>query len=76
MPEFPDSESRWRCAQCGNLTRFDVKRTVIATEYWHADLAGDLKLEEQNVESETIESVTCRWCGAKDRIETVPKASA
>ena len=31
---------RWRCAGCGNLTRFDVTRTRRTTDYWHVDLAG------------------------------------
>lgn len=74
MPEFPGSEQRWRCARCGNLTRFDVKRSVTAAEYWHADLAGELKLEEQTVISEVIESVTCRWCSAgSDEIAVVSR---
>ncbi|MBP7971644.1 MAG: hypothetical protein WBB44_12525 [Candidatus Nanopelagicales bacterium] len=74
MTELPDTNSRWRCAACGNLTRFDVVRTVRSNEYWHADLAGEPVIDERTVLRETVESVTCRWCGAKDSVETVPRA--
>jgi hypothetical protein len=29
----PTAETRWRCALCGNLTRFDVERTVRSREF-------------------------------------------
>ncbi|KIF70251.1 hypothetical protein HY68_19490 [Streptomyces sp. AcH 505] len=72
----PTSEQRWRCALCGNLTRFDVTRTSKAVEYVHLDLAGDPKVEEREVVSETIESVRCRWCNAVDQIELVDRPGA
>jgi hypothetical protein len=74
--ELPDSGTRWRCTHCGNLTRFDVVRTVRSREYWHADLAGDPAVEEITVLSEDVESVICRWCGNGDSVVTVPKAGA
>ncbi|HET7690238.1 MAG TPA: hypothetical protein VFK41_07665 [Nocardioidaceae bacterium] len=73
---LPDATSRWRCGGCGNLTRFDVTRTTRATEYWHFDLAGDHTVDESQVELETVESVTCRWCGRSDAIELVSRAEA
>ena len=72
----PTPEKRWRCALCGNLTRFDVTRTSKAVEYVHLDLAGDPKVEEREVVSETIESVRCRWCNAVDQIELVDRPGA
>lgn len=72
----PSATERWRCGGCGNLTRFDVTRTRRTTEYWHFDLAGDHRVEEESVRSETVESVSCRWCGRSDAIEVVDRTSA
>jgi hypothetical protein len=73
-PVIPDATQRWRCAGCGNLTRFDVTRTRRTTEFWHFDLAGEHRVEETQVEEESVESVTCRWCGRADAIEVVLRA--
>ena len=62
---------RWRCAGCGNLTRFDVSRTRRTTEYWHFDLAGHCTIESVEVLSEQVETVRCRWCGRNDAIESI-----
>jgi hypothetical protein len=69
---IPDDQ-RYRCAGCGNLTRFDVTRTQRVTEFWHFDLAGDHRVEETDVHADTVESVTCRWCGRSDAIELVAR---
>jgi hypothetical protein len=78
--ELPDAEHRWRCTQCGNLTRFDVTSTRRVKEYWHLDLSGDLVVPEvvsqTEVLSESIEKVVCRWCGAQDAVQTVPRPAA
>ena len=73
---LPDATTRWRCGGCGNLTRFDVTRTSRTTEYWHFDLAGEHQVEESRVDSDSVESVTCRWCGRADAIEVVSRAEA
>ncbi len=73
MVTLPTADTRWRCSRCGNLTRFDVQRTTRVREYWHADLAGEPSVEESTVLAEEIESVQCRWCGATDSIELVPR---
>lgn len=70
---IPDAGHRWRCSGCGNLTRFDVARTSRTTEFWHFDLAGDHRVEETRVRDESVEAVTCRWCGRSDAIEVVPR---
>jgi hypothetical protein len=70
---LPDDASRLRCGHCGNLTRFDVVRTVRTSEYWHANLAGEVEVEECTVLSEDVEAVRCRWCSASDHIEIVPR---
>ena len=69
----PGPESRWRCRQCGNLTRFDVTRRTRAQEYVHVDLAGEASVEERQVVEDVVEHVTCRWCSAVDSVEVVPR---
>lgn len=65
--------SRFRCAACGNLTRFDVVVTRRTRAFHHYNLAGDLAVEDEEVLAETVETVACRWCGASgDAIEAVP----
>jgi hypothetical protein len=68
---IPGGDQRWRCGGCGNLTRFDVTLTRRTTEFWHFDLAGDHRVEDVEVQGESIESVRCRWCGRTDAIELV-----
>jgi hypothetical protein len=70
---IPDPDSRWRCGHCGNLTRFDVQRSRVVAEYWHFSMAGEPAVEETQVRAEVVERVTCRWCGASDRITIVPR---
>src|SRR3954465_14478462 len=70
---LPTASTRWRCTLCGNLPRFDVTRSSKVVEYVHLDLAGEPKVEEREVVSETIESVRCRWCNAVDQIELVDR---
>ena len=73
---IPDAGQRWRCSGCGNLTRFDVTRTRRTTEFWHFDLGGEHRVEETHVREESINAVTCRWCGRSDAIELVPRHQA
>lgn len=73
MPHLPDEQTRLRCAHCGNLTRFDVVRTVRSREFWHADMSGNVQVDEVSVLGEDVEEIVCRWCSASDRIEVVPR---
>ncbi|MCU0283854.1 MAG: hypothetical protein MUD13_08140 [Candidatus Nanopelagicales bacterium] len=75
MPDLrrPDADSRWRCAQCGNLTRFDVVRRSRTREYWHLDLSGEPQVESSETLVDELESVTCRWCGSGAAIEVVAR---
>ena len=67
---------RYRCAACGNLTRFDVVATRRTRSFHHYSVGGDLTLEDVEVLDEVVERVTCRWCGASDTsIETLPAQS-
>jgi hypothetical protein len=74
--QIPDASQRWRCGGCGNLTRFDVTRTRRTTEFWHFDLAGEHEVEETRLKDETLEAVSCRWCGRDDAIELVDRNEA
>jgi hypothetical protein len=63
--------NRFRCSACGNLTRFDVVASRRTRAFHHFSVGGDdLTVEDEEVLDETIENVTCRWCGASgDAIE-------
>lgn len=69
---------RFRCEGCGNVTRFDVLATARTRRYHHFDLGGEGYVEEEELLSHTLESVTCRWCGRDDviRVEAAPVAGA
>lgn len=56
----------YRCAGCGNLTRFDVTVTRRIKEFRHFSVGGDLEIESADILDEQIERVECRWCGASD----------
>ncbi|HWH30523.1 MAG TPA: hypothetical protein VNU26_16485 [Mycobacteriales bacterium] len=72
----PTADTRWRCTLCGNLTRFDVTRSTRAREYVHVDLAGEPAVEERDLLSDVVEHVSCRWCGAVDAVEVVPRPAS
>jgi len=73
---LPTEGTRWRCTMCGNLTRFDVTRSSRVVEFVHLDLAGEQRVEEREVLSESVESVRCRWCNAADQVELVDRPGA
>ncbi|HEY9411894.1 MAG TPA: hypothetical protein VIP77_20105 [Jiangellaceae bacterium] len=73
---MPSETTRWRCAQCGNLTRFDVLRSSRVREYVHVDLAGVSAVEETEVLAEQVEQVSCRWCGGTETVEVVARPDA
>jgi hypothetical protein len=61
---------RFRCDACGNVTRFDVLSTARTRQYHHFDLGGAGRVEEEETLSHHVESVTCRWCGRADAVQT------
>jgi len=67
MPET--STATYRCAACGNKTRFDVVETVRRRRFHHYSLGGELAVDEEEILESTVESVTCRWCDRSDAIE-------
>lgn len=66
---------RYRCAACGNLTRFDVVTSRRTRAFHHYSVGGDLSVEDLEVLDESIESVSCRWCGNGTSIETLESAA-
>lgn len=67
---------RYRCAACGNLTRFDVTTTRRTKAFHHYTLGGELAIEDEQVLSEVVEEVSCRWCGTPKSVEIVEEADA
>ena len=67
---------RYRCAACGNLTRFDVVVTRRTRAYHHYTVGGDLNVESEEVLDERVEEVTCRWCGHGRSVEVISAADA
>jgi hypothetical protein len=62
---------RYRCAACGNLTRFDVLTTRRTRAFHHFSVGGDLTVEDVEVLEESVEEVTCRWCGNGGAVEVL-----
>ena len=61
--------ARYRCAACGNLTRFDVTLTRRTRRFHHYTVGGELSVEDEEVLSEVLEEVSCRWCGTPKAVE-------
>ena len=62
---------RYRCAACGNLTRFDVTADRRTKSFHHYSVGGELQVEDEQVLSEEIVDVVCRWCGHGRAVETL-----
>jgi hypothetical protein len=68
----PDAgATRYRCAACGNLTRFDVVTTLRTKAFHHYSVGGSLSIEEVEVLDESVDDVSCRWCGNGKSIEVI-----
>ena len=63
--------TRYRCSACGNLTRFDVTLTRRTRAFHHYTVAGELTVEDEDVLSEVVEEVVCRWCGSGETVVPV-----
>ena len=66
--------SRYRCTACGNVTRFDVTTTRTARAFHHYTVGGEMTVEEEEVVSEVVDEVSCRWCGNGSAVEVVTEA--
>ena len=67
--EYGRVTTRYRCSACGNLTRFDVTVTRRTRAFHHFSLGGELSVEDEEVLSEVVEDVACRWCGSGKAVE-------
>jgi hypothetical protein len=61
--------ARYRCTACGNLTRFDVVTTRQTRAFHHFSIGGELSIEDEQVLHESIDEVSCRWCGSGASVE-------
>ena len=66
-----DTTIRYRCAACGNLTRFNVVTNRRTRAFHHFSVGGDLSVEDVEVLDESVEEVSCRWCGNGNAIEII-----
>jgi hypothetical protein len=62
---------RYRCTACGNLTRFDVVTSRRSRAFHHYTVGGERTIEDEEVLSEVVEEVSCRWCGVGGDIEAL-----
>ena len=60
---------RYRCTACGNLTRFDVVTTRRTRAFHHYTVGGELQVEDEELLTELVEDVSCRWCGSGANVE-------
>jgi hypothetical protein len=67
---------RYRCAACGNLTRFDVVTDRRTRAFHHFSVGGELSVEDEQVLSESVVEVSCRWCGHGRSIEVLDDGGA
>lgn len=67
-----DQSTRYRCTNCGNLTRFDVTEAKRTRSFHHYTVGGELRVESVEVLDAAIESVECHWCGHGDAVVAEP----
>jgi hypothetical protein len=68
--------TRYRCTACGNLTRFDVTSTRRTRAFHHYSVGGELRIEDAEVLTETVDDVVCRWCGTGSSVVGTAEAAA
>ena len=67
----PTAVTRYRCAACGNITRFNVVTSRRTRAFHHFSVGGDLSVEDEEVLDESVEEVSCRWCGNGNAVEVI-----
>ena len=68
--------NRYRCNACGNLTRFDITISRRTRAFHHYSVGGELTIEDEEVLSESIDEVVCRWCGTGGSVVPLTDAEA
>jgi len=66
--------ARYRCRACGNVTRFDVTTTRRTRAFHHFTVGGELTIEQEDVLSEVVEEVSCRWCASARAVEELSES--
>lgn len=67
--------SRYKCSNCGNVTRFDVLRTVKTRSFYHYSIGGELNIDSEEVLEDVVHEVTCRWCNSAKTVVEVASDS-
>jgi hypothetical protein len=67
--------TRYRCVACGNLTRFNVVTSSRTKAFHHYSVGGELSVEDVEVLDESVDEVSCRWCGNGGSIEIIQDES-
>jgi hypothetical protein len=67
---------RYRCTGCGNLTRFDVVTSRRSRAFHHYTVGGELTVEDEEILSEVLDEITCRWCGTGTNVEQLEQGAA
>lgn len=70
MAPSPDV-ARYRCTACGNVTRFDVVTSRRVKAFHHYTVGGELQVEDEEILSDQVEEVSCRWCGHGRAVEEI-----
>ena len=68
--------TRYRCTACGNVTRFDVTASRRTRAFHHYTVGGELTVEDEEVLAESVDEVSCRWCGHGRAVERVDAPEA
>jgi hypothetical protein len=66
---------RYRCTGCGNLTRFDVVSSRRSRAFFHFTVGGELTVEDEEILSDVVEEVSCRWCGTGANVEQLDEVA-
>lgn len=74
-PGVTPTPTRYRCATCGNLTRFDVTSSRRTRAFHHYTVGGQLDVEDEQVLHEAVEEVLCRWCGPAGQVAEFSETS-
>jgi hypothetical protein len=45
-----------------------VYDTVVRRRFEHADLGGEITVEEEVIVGRTVDKVVCRWCDSPERV--------
>ena len=68
--------TRYRCTACGNLTRFDVTTSRRTRAFHHFTVGGTLSIEDEEVLTESVDEVLCRWCGTGAKVVEISEDEA